>query len=551
MGTALAGKQDNITFNTGYDASTNKAATMSDVNTAKNAVVGSADDDSTIDTIGGAKKYAEEKAAAALSASKTYTDGILSGDTGLVQRVTTLEGKVDVAKVSTAISTAKSEAVSEATTAAANDASAKDKTLKSAVLGKADDGSDFNGTVKGAYEAAAAASRLAGEKATMAEVEAKGYAVKSETDTAIADAKKAGTDAASALNAYKTSNDARVKAIEDKEAGWNAKQDAIADGSATIAQIADGIVTIKAGVAQQAGAIKQGTGADITLAKVASTGAAADISIADADDKLTATTVEGALAELATAVGGKAITCEKTNPDGVAARYVFKQGGVEITNAVIDIPKDMVVSSGSVVTNPDGQEAGTYLELVLANATNDKVYINVGNLIEYVVSGSTAADSVQVAVSADHKVTASIKDGSIVLGKLASSVQNEINKAHTHSNKAALDTVTSEKITNWDDAVTKAHTHSNKTILDSITEEKVAAWDAANSSIDAAVDAGIATLDYTDTAVAGKYVSAVSQKDGVISVTRVELPTATAVALGMVKPDGETLEVVNGTIKVK
>lgn len=385
----------------------------------------------------------------------------------------------------------------------------------------------------------------------MAEVEAKGYAVKSETDTAIADAKKAGTDAASALNAYKTSNDTRVKAIEDKEAGWDAKQNAITDGSATIAQIADGIVTIKAGVAQDAGAIKQGTGADITLAKIASTGAAADISIADADNKLTATTVEGALAELATAVGGKAITCEKTNPDGVAARYVFKQGGVEITNAVIDIPKDMVVSSGSVVTNPEGQEAGTYLELVLANATNDKVYINVGNLIEYVVSGSTAADSVQVAVSADHKVTASIKDGSIVLGKLASSVQSEINKAHTHSNKAALDTVTSEKIANWDDAVTKAHTHSNKTVLDSITQEKVAAWDAANSSIDAAVDAGIATLDYTDTAVAGEYVSAVSQKDGVISVTRVALPTATAVALGMVKPDDKTLEVVDGTIKVK
>lgn len=158
----MAGKQDNITFNTGYDASTNKAATMSDVNTAKNAVVGSADDASTVDTIGGAKKYAEEKSAAALNAAKAYADGILSGDTGLVQRVTTLEGKVDVAKVSTAISTAKGEAVSEATTAAANDASTKDKALKSAVLGKTDGGSDFDGTVKGAYEAAAAASTLAG-----------------------------------------------------------------------------------------------------------------------------------------------------------------------------------------------------------------------------------------------------------------------------------------------------------------------------------------------------------------------------------------------------
>lgn len=123
--------------------------------------------------------------------------------------------------------------------------------------------------------------------------------------------------------------------------------------------------------------------------------------------------------------------------------------------------------------------------------------------------------------------------------------------AHSHSNKAALDTVTSEKITNWDDAATKAHTHSNKTVLDSITEEKVAAWDATNSSIDAAVDAGIATLDYTDTAVAGEYVSAVSQKDGIIAVSRVQLPTATAAALGMVKPDGTTLEVNNGVMSIK
>lgn len=35
--TALAGKQDNITFETAYDASTNKAATMTDVDAAETA----------------------------------------------------------------------------------------------------------------------------------------------------------------------------------------------------------------------------------------------------------------------------------------------------------------------------------------------------------------------------------------------------------------------------------------------------------------------------------------------------------------------------------
>lgn len=89
----------------------------------------------------------------------------------------------------------------------------------------------------------------------------------------------------------------------------------------------------------------------------------------------------------------------------------------------------MVVSSGVVETNPTGQPAGTYLVLTLANATEDKVYINVGSLIEYVTSGSTTADSVQIAISDDHKVTATIKDGSVSKSKLDSSVQASLNKA--------------------------------------------------------------------------------------------------------------------------
>ena len=98
----------------------------------------------------------------------------------------------------------------------------------------------------------------------------------------------------------------------------------------------------------------------------------------------------------------------------------------------------MVVKSGEVVTNPEGQTAGTYLVLTLANATNDKVYINVGNLIEYVTSGSGANDMVKIAVSADHKVTASITDGSITKAKLATAVQDSLNKADSAIQQAGL-----------------------------------------------------------------------------------------------------------------
>lgn len=153
------------------------------------------------------------------------------------------------------------------------------------------------------------------------------------------------------------------------------------------------------------------TALDGSLADVAKSGAAADVSIADEGGKITATTVEGALAELAEAISATstagAVTCEKSSPDGVAARYIFKQGGVEIPNAVIDIPKDMVVESGEVVTNPVGQPTGTYIVLTLANKEENKLYINVTDLIEYVTGGET--DEITVAVSAEHVATATVK----------------------------------------------------------------------------------------------------------------------------------------------
>lgn len=74
------------------------------------------------------------------------------------------------------------------------------------------------------------------------------------------------------------------------------------DGSATIASKDGNVVTIKTGVTEANGVISNDTGTDIVLKEVAVTGAAADVSIADAGNKITATTVEGALTELAKAI---------------------------------------------------------------------------------------------------------------------------------------------------------------------------------------------------------------------------------------------------------
>ena len=177
------------------------------------------------------------------------------------------------------------------------------------------------------------------------------------------------------------------------------------------------------------------TALDGSLKDVAKSGAAADVSIADEGGKITATTVEGALAELAEAISATstagAVTCVKdTEAEGVAARYTFSQGGTPIANAVIDIPKDMVVKSGEVVTNPEGKPTGTYLVLTLANATEDKIYIDVTTLIEYVTGGETA----EIAVSVDpitHIVTSTVKkiDATKIVYKAATEGTTEVSVA--------------------------------------------------------------------------------------------------------------------------
>lgn len=130
------------------------------------------------------------------------------------------------------------------------------------------------------------------------------------------------------------------------------------------------------------------------------------------------------------------ITKDETSAN-YAAVYHLTKDGVN-TGVAINIPKDMVVKSGTVEVNPSGQAAGTYLVLTLANATEDKVYINVGSLIEYVTSGSAESDMVVVAVSEDHKVTATITDGSITKAKLEAGVQTSLNKADSALQKADI-----------------------------------------------------------------------------------------------------------------
>lgn len=290
------------------------------------------------------------------------------------------------------------------------------------------------------------------------------YQDKTFLDAKIAEAKQAGTDAQTAVNTL------------------SGKVGTVPEGKTVIGLIDE--------------AKKAGTDAQASVN-------ALDTRVGVIPSGSTATTVVGYVDEKIEAIPEQTdYSLTITNPasDTYAQVYEFKQ--LNKTIGTINIPKDMVVQSGTVETKTTSGawgEAGTYLHLVLANAENSSIYINVGDLIEYVSAGSGENDAIQISISADHKVSASVKNGSITLAMLASGVQDEINKAHTHANKAELDKIAVGDKAKWD-----------------------AMQDNAKKYTDTQIAGKIATLDGSAIATAeadGKIsvLTGVEEVDGIIS----------------------------------
>lgn len=179
----------------------------------------------------------------------------------------------------------------------------------------------------------------------------------------------------------------------------------------------------------------------------------------DADNALELT--DGGLKVVIPAAAEYSIVKAADSGDYAAVYNLTKDGAV--VGASINIPKDLVVKTGSVV--------GDEIVLVLNDEAKTEIKIPVGSLIEYVTSGSTTGDMIVVNVSDDHKVTATITDGTITLVKLDTDTQTKINKAHSHENISVLNGITADKVKAWDAA--QANAEAKAAELDTALKEEI------------------------------------------------------------------------------
>ena len=117
-----------------------------------------------------------------------------------------------------------------------------------------------------------------------------------------------------------------------------------------------------------------------------------------------------------------------TPNDGYLKTYQFTYGTG--TTFEVDIPKDLVVESGEVITVTDGEPVsgltnGTYLKLTIVNQT-EPVYIDVKDLCD-VYTGKAVTDGVSIAVSDTNEISAALVGKAVSESNLDDDLANKIN----------------------------------------------------------------------------------------------------------------------------
>ena len=307
------------------------------------------------------------------------------------------------------------------------------------------------------------------------------------------------------------------------------------DGSAVIASNVGGVVTIKAGVSEVDGKISNAAGDDITLAKVATTGKAADVALdpiigISSTDR---TTVQDAIAALATAFDGlvsdtnnalattldsaktyaseqDAITLQsaKDYADGLADNYdaagaaatalsdaksyadaqdaITLQSAKDYAdglNTALDTRLDVIEGDGEGSIKKAAADA---VAAVVAGADSD--FDTLKEVADWIMSDTTGAAKLQTDV-AELKTSVSTAETKISAAETKiSTAETKISAleadSHTHDNKAELDKIVDGDKAKWDGHVSNADIH--------VTAEQKTAWSAkqdalANASVLAAI----------------------------------------------------------------
>lgn len=146
---------------------------------------------------------------------------------------------------------------------------------------------------------------------------------------------------------------------------------AFTDGSATIASVSSNIVTLKAGVTQSGGAIANSSGSDITLAKVAKTGAYSDLSG-------TPTIGDGTLTIQAEGTSKGTFTANQTGPTTI--NITAADLGLSSALKFIGVAGESQPSAGEyvVISSITG---GPYYVRITTTGTAQEVAANIGDVV--------------------------------------------------------------------------------------------------------------------------------------------------------------------------
>ena len=450
--------------------------------------------DTTYDTV---KAYVDAKT------SGIATDAALTELTG---RVSTAEGEIDALQAAIADGGSVANAIAAAKKA----------------------GDD-------AQAAADAAQSTADSKTTMAEVEAKNYATKTEAqgyanakDTAIsaaqaaADAAQADVDALEGKVGTVPADKTVVQMISDAQAAATYDDTALKGRVSTI----EGDYLKAADKTELSNAI---SGID-TAYKAADTALSNRVKAIE-DDYLKAvdkTELANSIADVksdvdtflnAANIGGDAIDTLKEIQDYIssdgtaAAEMTSKIGALETTvgkaadgeNEATGLVKSVADNAAAIATEKSRAEG---VEANLAQADAD----NLAAAKKYADDAITALKIGDYAKQSD--LDTHTGDTTIHITADERSKWNAAEgKAHTHSNKTLLDTYTQTE-ENLADAVAKKHSHANAAELDKISDGDVAKWNAAQANAEATA---AAALSSAKSELEGKITAAQTAAEGKVT----------------------------------